>query len=125
MSFQEEKWKREARIKSKRWHRVKRRASDLSKERELERLRVSDPDAFRERVDRVERERVEERASLRHRSEASKFARRQKLFAKFDTHARDAMEQMHQIGTTSLMLSDEYRSCSVLHFSFGSIAHVK
>ena len=99
LSFQEEKWKREARIKSKRWHRVKRRAGELAKERELERLRVSDPDAFRERVERVERERVEERAALRHRSDASKFARRQKLFAKFNAQARDAMDQMHQIGT--------------------------
>ncbi|KAF6777425.1 hypothetical protein AHF37_02812 [Paragonimus kellicotti] len=63
-------------------------------EAEMEKLRDNNPRAFAQRILKAELNRAKERASLRHRT-GSKFARLQKLRAKYDTEARTLVAEMH------------------------------
>jgi len=49
----------------------------------LETLQRDDPEAFVERMNAYEKDRAEERASLKHRG-GSKYLKRQMIYAKFD-----------------------------------------
>uniref|UniRef100_A0A1I8IY28 Small-subunit processome n=1 Tax=Macrostomum lignano TaxID=282301 RepID=A0A1I8IY28_9PLAT len=95
--FLEEKLKRQSRIKSKSYRKHARRAKLKQEEAELTALKDSDPAAFAERMAALERARADERISQRHRG-GSKFARQQKLRAKFDDAARQAVQDMIQRG---------------------------
>ncbi|PAA76477.1 hypothetical protein BOX15_Mlig014901g2, partial [Macrostomum lignano] len=95
--FLEEKLKRQSRIKSKSYRKHARRAKLKQEEAELTALKDSDPVAFAERMAALERARADERISQRHRG-GSKFARQQKLRAKFDDAARQAVQDMIQRG---------------------------
>jgi U3 small nucleolar RNA-associated protein 14 len=80
---QELKNKRLAKIKSKLYHKIKRKARDKQESKLLEELELVDPEAAKEYRDRIEEKRVEERISLRHGT-TSKFAKNLKRYGKFN-----------------------------------------
>jgi len=67
-TYQEAKLKRRNKIKSKQYRKMARKERDREKAKELEELRLSDPQAFNERMKEAEKERTRERATLRHRN---------------------------------------------------------
>ncbi|VDP88828.1 unnamed protein product, partial [Echinostoma caproni] len=87
--------KRQNKIKSKTFHRHQKRRLLKEFEKNMEDMRKNDPKAFAERILQAEVNRAKERASLRHRG-GSKFARLQKLRAKYDTEARNAVAEMNE-----------------------------
>ncbi|KAF8567591.1 hypothetical protein P879_02274 [Paragonimus westermani] len=86
--------KRQNKIKSKNFHRHQKGRLLKQFETEMEKLRDNNPRAFAQRILKAELNRAKERASLRHRT-GSKFARLQKLRAKYDTEARTLVAEMH------------------------------
>ncbi|VDM34610.1 unnamed protein product [Hydatigera taeniaeformis] len=88
------KAKLQKRIKSKSYHRRAKRRNMKEFEKEIALLRCNNPQAFAERLVEAERVRAKERASLRHRT-GGKFAKMQRLRAKYDKEARDAVAIMH------------------------------
>ncbi|VDN13166.1 unnamed protein product [Dibothriocephalus latus] len=91
------KAKIQSRIKSKNYHRRLKRRNMKEFEKEIVLLRQNNPKAFAERLLEVEKSRVRERASLRHKR-GGKFAKLQRIRAKYDTEAREAVAQMHDRG---------------------------
>uniref|UniRef100_A0A0X3NUR9 U3 small nucleolar RNA-associated protein 14 homolog A n=1 Tax=Schistocephalus solidus TaxID=70667 RepID=A0A0X3NUR9_SCHSO len=85
------------RIKSKNYHRRMKRRSMKEFEKEIVLLRQNNPKAFAERLLEVEKSRARERASLRHKR-GGKFAKLQRIRAKYDKEAREAVAQMHDRG---------------------------
>ncbi|KAL5111703.1 U3 small nucleolar RNA-associated protein 14 [Taenia crassiceps] len=88
------KAKLQKRIKSKSYHRRAKRRNMKEFEKDIALLRKNNPQAFAERVLEAERIRIRERASLRHRT-GGKFAKIQRLRAKYNKEARDAVASMH------------------------------
>ncbi|VDK21140.1 unnamed protein product [Taenia asiatica] len=88
------KAKLQKRIKSKNYHRRAKRRNMKEFEKDIVLLRKNNPQAFAERLLEVERIRAKERASLRHRT-GGKFAKIQRLRARYDKEARDAVASMH------------------------------
>ena len=81
-TYQEAKFRRQKKIKSKKFRRVQRKMKRNEELAELENLSKTDPEAAAEKLELIEKTRIEERASLKHRN-ASKFlhdtAKRAKL----------------------------------------------
>uniref|UniRef100_A0A5K3FQ12 U3 small nucleolar RNA-associated protein 14 A n=1 Tax=Mesocestoides corti TaxID=53468 RepID=A0A5K3FQ12_MESCO len=88
------KAKLQKRIKSKSYHRRAKRRNMKEFEKDIALLRQNNPQAFAERLLEAERVRAKERASLRHKT-GGKFAKMQRLRAKYDKESRDAVAQMH------------------------------
>ncbi|THD21707.1 U3 small nucleolar RNA-associated protein 14 [Fasciola hepatica] len=87
--------KRQNKIKSKTFHRHLKGRLLKEFEKQMEDMRMNNPRAFAKRIMKAELNRAKERASLRHRS-GGKFGRMQKLRAKYDTEARNAVSEMHE-----------------------------
>ncbi|KAL3314745.1 U3 small nucleolar RNA-associated protein 14 A [Cichlidogyrus casuarinus] len=85
---------RQKRIKSKNFHKHLKKRQMKEYEKQTEYLRTSDPKAFAERLLEAEKQRAQERISQKHKL-GSKFAKNQKLRAKYDKEARDAVSAMH------------------------------
>ena len=94
---QELKNKRLSKIKSKLYHKIKRKAKDKEEGKLLEELELIDPEAAKEYRDKIEEKRVEERISLRHGT-TSKFAKNLKRYGKFtsDGNKQAYFDLMHQ-----------------------------
>nr|CAH8842374.1 unnamed protein product [Trichobilharzia regenti] len=88
--------KRQNKIKSKRFHRHLKGRTMKEYENETESLRLMNPKEFAKRLVSAELNRAKERASLKHRG-GSKFAKLQKLRAKYDSEARAAVADMHEL----------------------------
>jgi len=81
-TYQEAKFRRQKKIKSKKFRKIERKMKKKEELAELEQLSRIDPEAAAEKLEQIEKTRIEERASLKHRN-ASKFlqdtAKRAKL----------------------------------------------
>ena len=81
-TYQEAKFRRQKKIKSKKFRKIERKMKRNEELAELEQLSKTDPEAAAEKLEQIEKTRIEERASLKHRN-ASKFlqdtAKRAKL----------------------------------------------
>ena len=81
-TYQEAKFRRQKKIKSKKFRKIERKMKRNEELAELEQLSKTDPEAAAEKLEHIEKTRIEERASLKHRN-ASKFlqntAKRAKL----------------------------------------------
>ncbi|CAH8518232.1 unnamed protein product [Schistosoma margrebowiei] len=97
--------KRQNKIKSKRFHRHLKARTMKEYEKETESLRINNPRKFAERLISAELSRVKERASLKHRG-GSKFAKLQKLRAKYDSEARAAVADMHELSRETTRRTD-------------------
>ena len=97
--YEARKNKHRNKIKSRRFHQVlrKQKAAILKKAEENATPEEA-AEMLAEKLADLERKRIEERASLRHRAGGSKFADKQKLMARFDSSARQAVENMADIG---------------------------
>ncbi|XP_052808908.1 U3 small nucleolar RNA-associated protein 14 homolog A-like isoform X1 [Mya arenaria] len=95
MSYKELRAKRQKKIKSKRFHRILKKEKLKTEKKLLETLQQDDPESFLEKINQFEKERAEERMSLKHRG-GTKFAKRQMIYAKFDDRARQEVQNMLQ-----------------------------
>lgn len=91
---QEIRNRRVKKIKSKLFHKIRKRGRDRDEEKLLEDLDKIDPEAAQEYRDRQEQKRVEERIAMRHGAN-SKFAKKLKRFGGFEnTHTKEAYNDM-------------------------------
>jgi U3 small nucleolar RNA-associated protein 14 len=54
-----------------------------NEKKQLDKLQEEDPESYLDKLNQLERDRAQERVSLKHRG-GSKFAKRQMIYAKFD-----------------------------------------
>ncbi|RUS73199.1 hypothetical protein EGW08_019045 [Elysia chlorotica] len=87
--------KRVKKIKSKRYRKIMRKEKETAQRKELEKLQQTDPEAFVERLEQIDKSRMEERLTLKHRG-GGKFSRLHKVYSKFDDATKDAMQEMLQ-----------------------------
>ncbi|KAK0423421.1 hypothetical protein QR680_008136 [Steinernema hermaphroditum] len=116
MSYREAKMKREARIKSKKYHRIKKRDKRKKLIKEFEDLVARDPEAAKEKLAELELDRIEERGSLKHstkgkwKQQLMKYASRNEGIKKFmDEHAQLGKElrEKHNLESDSDESEDE------------------
>jgi len=79
-SFQEAKFRRQAKIKSKTYHRIKKRQQRRETIKDFEELLAKDPEAAKQKLEQLETDRAYERAVLRHRGQ-NKFSKELRQFA--------------------------------------------
>lgn len=82
-SYQDAKYRRQNKIKSKKFRKIARKEREKQKIKELEELERTDPAAAAEKLAEMDKTRIEERASLKHRN-ASKHLQFQAKRAKYD-----------------------------------------
>ncbi|XP_054164102.1 U3 small nucleolar RNA-associated protein 14 homolog B-like [Oppia nitens] len=101
MSYQEVKLKRQAKIKSKRYHRILKRERLKKSLEEFEKEKKENPDAAIDKLQELEKLRALERASLKHKN-TGKWAKHLKLRSKYDDNARAALSEQLQISNKLL-----------------------
>jgi U3 small nucleolar RNA-associated protein 14 len=69
---------------SHRFRRLVRKDRQKQEEIQLEKLAVENPDQFLERLEQLERRRIEERSTLRHKN-STKWAKEKRLLSKFNS----------------------------------------
>ncbi|XP_064629730.1 U3 small nucleolar RNA-associated protein 14 homolog A-like [Lineus longissimus] len=93
LSYKEAKARRQNKIKSKKYHRILRKETLKKGQRALEDLKTSDPKAYGEKLALLEKERMQERMSLKHKG-GSKFMAKQMIYGKYNKEARDNVQEM-------------------------------
>lgn len=107
LSYEIAKRKRFNKIKSKTYRRILRKEKERDQERKQRALELLDPEAARERLQRkMDRMRAEERATQKHKN-TSKWVRRSKKFAQFDTNVADALHEQHALHSKLMEKMDE------------------
>ncbi|CAG2119480.1 unnamed protein product, partial [Medioppia subpectinata] len=96
LSYEEVKLKRQAKIKSKRYHRILKREKLKKSVEEFEDIKKSDPKAAIDKLQELDKLRALERASLKHKN-TGKWAKHLKLRAQYDDSARIALTEQLQI----------------------------
>uniref|UniRef100_A0A914X8X3 U3 small nucleolar RNA-associated protein 14 n=1 Tax=Plectus sambesii TaxID=2011161 RepID=A0A914X8X3_9BILA len=91
MSYKEAKWKRQKKIKSKQYHRILKRQKRKQLIKEFDDLMTRDPEAAREKLELLERDRVKERATLKHRG-GNQWSKQLRLHATRDPKAREKLQ---------------------------------
>nr|XP_033800425.1 U3 small nucleolar RNA-associated protein 14 homolog A isoform X2 [Geotrypetes seraphini]XP_033800426.1 U3 small nucleolar RNA-associated protein 14 homolog A isoform X2 [Geotrypetes seraphini] len=91
-SYYEAKARREKKIKSKKYHKVQKKGKQKEALKEFETLKMKNPEAALEELQKMERIRIEERMSLKHQN-SGKWARSKAIMAKYDQEARQAMQE--------------------------------
>jgi U3 small nucleolar RNA-associated protein 14 len=95
-SYQMTKAKRQNKIKSKKYHRLLRKEKIRKQLKEFESLQKTDPEAAMVKLEELDRSRVEERMSLKHRN-TSKWAKMQAARAKYNKDSRMALSEQLKI----------------------------
>uniref|UniRef100_A0A0B7A5Z1 U3 small nucleolar RNA-associated protein 14 homolog A n=1 Tax=Arion vulgaris TaxID=1028688 RepID=A0A0B7A5Z1_9EUPU len=95
LSRMELKAKWQNKIKSKRYRKIVRKEKVTNEKKMMEELKKTDPEAFLEKLDQIEKARMEERLTLKHRG-GGKFSRLHKAYSKFDDKTREAVQEMLQ-----------------------------
>lgn len=93
LNYQELKAKWKGKIKSKNYRRRLKKERLEKEKTNIHKLADRDPEKFAERMKKVERSRVKERASLKHRG-GSKFQKKQMMYAKYDPSTQDRIQEM-------------------------------
>jgi len=107
-SYEMAKAKRQGKIKSKKYHRLQRREKIRKQLKEFEELQKTDPEAALVKLEELDRARVEERMSLKHRN-TSKWAKAQVVRAKYNRESRAELSEQLKISkelTTKLAVKD-------------------
>ncbi|XP_008217410.1 U3 small nucleolar RNA-associated protein 14 homolog A [Nasonia vitripennis] len=89
-SYKEAKAHRQNKIKSKKFHRIQRKERIKKALKEFDDLQKIDPHAALEKLEHLERSRVKERMTLRHKS-TGQWAKSKQLRAKYDNHSRQML----------------------------------
>ncbi|XP_057213690.1 U3 small nucleolar RNA-associated protein 14 homolog A isoform X1 [Triplophysa rosa] len=95
-SYYEAKAKREKKIKSKKYHRIQKKAKRKEFVKQFEERMKTDPTGALEELKKMEMSRMEERMSLKHQN-SGKWAKSKAIMAKYDDSARKAMQEQLQI----------------------------
>lgn len=95
-SYQEAKAHKRNKIKSKTYHRIKRKEKLKLQIKEFELLQKTDPEEALRKLEQLEKTRAEERVTLRHRS-TGQWAKNKQIRAKYDKESRQALSQQLQI----------------------------
>lgn len=98
-SFLAAKAARQSKIKSKKYHRIQKKAQTKKELEEFEQLQKTDPEAALEKLKEFEKLRAQERASLRHKgSSSSKWTKNKLIRAKYDKQSRQDLAKQLAIG---------------------------
>ncbi|XP_037578457.1 LOW QUALITY PROTEIN: U3 small nucleolar RNA-associated protein 14 homolog A-like [Dermacentor silvarum] len=90
LSYQEMKARRQGKIKSKKYHRILKKERLKKQMKEFEELKEKDPELAIEKLRELEKQRVLERVSLRHKG-TGKWAKHQMLRTKYNQESREAL----------------------------------
>ncbi|CAE1251035.1 UTP14 [Acanthosepion pharaonis] len=93
LNYQELKAKWKGKIKSKNYRRRLKKERLEKEKSNIHELAEKDPEKFEEKMKMVDKSRVKERASLKHRG-GSKFQKKQMMYAKYDPNTRDRIAEM-------------------------------
>ncbi|XP_075692716.1 U3 small nucleolar RNA-associated protein 14 homolog A [Rhinoderma darwinii] len=94
-SYYEAKAHREKKIKSKKYHKLLKKAKKKEVLKKFEQLRKVNPEAALEELGKLDRLRMEERMTLKHQN-SGKWAKSKAIMAKYDEGARKAMQEQLQ-----------------------------
>ncbi|XP_044759823.1 U3 small nucleolar RNA-associated protein 14 homolog A [Coccinella septempunctata] len=92
LSYQEAKARRQNKIKSKKYHRIQKKAKIKQQLKEFEELKKTKPEEALRRLEEIERIRAQERFSLRHKG-TGKWAKHKQIHAKYDKDSRAELAQ--------------------------------
>lgn len=95
-SYYEAKAKREKRIKSKKYHKIQKKAKRKEFLKQFEEMMKTDPTGALDELKKMEKSRMEERMSLKHQN-SGKWAKSKAIMAKYDDSARKAMQEQLQV----------------------------
>lgn len=95
-SYETTKARRRNKIKSKKYHRILRREKIKKQMKEFEELKKSNPEAAMEKLEELEKARVNERMSLKHRN-TTKWAKMHAARAKYDRESREVLADQLKI----------------------------
>lgn len=87
----------QGKIKSKKYHRIKKKEEMKKKLKEFEELKITNPELALKELEKIEKERVRERASLRHKNTGT-WAKNMKIRAQYDTTAKKELEAQLALG---------------------------
>ncbi|XP_044272701.1 U3 small nucleolar RNA-associated protein 14 homolog A [Tribolium madens] len=90
--YKEAKARRQNKIKSKKYHRIQKRERIKKQLKEFEQLQKTNPEEALKKLEEIEKSRIEERFSLRHKS-TGKWAKNQQIRAKYDKESRQVLAQ--------------------------------
>ncbi|XP_057369846.1 U3 small nucleolar RNA-associated protein 14 homolog A-like [Daphnia carinata] len=96
-SYQEAKARRQNKIKSKTYHRLLKKEKMKNHVKEFEALKEHDPQRALEKLDQLEKKRIEERMTLKHKG-AGKWAKLQAIRSKYDQNARESLADQLRLG---------------------------
>ncbi|XP_076308315.1 U3 small nucleolar RNA-associated protein 14 homolog A-like [Tachypleus tridentatus] len=96
LSYREAKARRRNKIKSKKYHRILKRERLKKDLKEFEELNKTDPELALEKLEDLERQRILERVTLKHRN-TGKWAKQQKLRAKYDEQSREQLREQLEL----------------------------
>jgi U3 small nucleolar RNA-associated protein 14 len=92
LSYKEQKARWQSKIKSKGYHRHLRRAKRKIDEKEFEELQKTNPDALLDKLEGLDKQRIQERLTLKHRN-MGKWARHMASRAKTSKEAREVLQE--------------------------------
>lgn len=95
-SYQEAKFKRLKNIKSKKYRKILRKEREKNEEKTLEKMEKDDPLQFKEVLKEMEKKRMMERMSLKHKN-TSKWAKQQKIYAQYSERAKEQVQEQLEI----------------------------
>ncbi|KFB42136.1 AGAP003632-PA-like protein [Anopheles sinensis] len=96
-SYQIAKGRRQNKIKSKKYHRLLKKDKLKEQMKKFEELKEKDPAAALRQLDQIERQRFEERATLRHKNTGT-WAKNLQVRAKYNTEVRQELAEQLAIG---------------------------
>ena len=95
-SYQEAKFKRLKKIKSKRYRKILRKEREKDDEKDMEKMEKDDPLQFKEVLKEMEKKRMMERMSLKHRN-TSKWSKQQKIYAQYSEKAKEQVQDQLEL----------------------------
>lgn len=95
-SYYEAKAKREKNIKSKKYHKIQKKARRKEFLKQFEEMVKTNPEGALEELKKMELSRMQERMSLKHQN-SGKWAKSKAIMAKYDDSARKAMQEQLQM----------------------------
>nr|SVE73640.1 EOG090X08JJ [Daphnia atkinsoni] len=96
-SYQEAKARRQNKIKSKTYHRLLKREKMKNHVKEFDALKDNDPEKALEKLEQLDKKRIEERMTLKHKG-AGKWAKLQAIRSKYDENARESLADQLRLG---------------------------
>nr|SVE71131.1 EOG090X08JJ [Daphnia similis]SVE71763.1 EOG090X08JJ [Daphnia similis]SVE72390.1 EOG090X08JJ [Daphnia similis] len=96
-SYQEAKARRQNKIKSKTYHRLLKKEKMKNHVKEFDALKEHDPQRALEKLEQLDKKRIEERMTLKHKG-AGKWAKLQAIRSKYDQNARESLADQLRLG---------------------------